>query len=129
VEFEYSGYIREHLSINLQDNDQFEPKGFPGGNPVTVMGDKFGGQGDHTGWQGRTDPLCVLRLHLGYPSRKSSRVRRLPAPLALPLNAAGSAACHAPATAGAQQPGPDQAMRSTGLSVLPASESAAAWLI
>ena len=46
VEFEYSGYIREHLSVNLQDNDQFEPKGSPGGNPVTFMGDEFGGQGE-----------------------------------------------------------------------------------
>lgn len=46
VEFEYSGYIREHLSINLQNNDQFEPKGSPGGNPVTLLGDEFGGQGE-----------------------------------------------------------------------------------
>ena len=46
VEFEYSGYVREHLSVNLQDNDQFEPKGFPGGNPTTLMGDEFGGQGE-----------------------------------------------------------------------------------
>nr|AMK59442.1 hypothetical protein RALTA_A0423 [uncultured bacterium UPO64] len=46
VEFEYSGYVREHLSVNLQDNDQFEPKGSPGGNPVTFMGDEFGGQGE-----------------------------------------------------------------------------------
>ncbi|MFP5463627.1 MAG: hypothetical protein ACLGHR_02460, partial [Gammaproteobacteria bacterium] len=46
VEFEYSGYIREHLSVNLQDNDQFEPKGSPGGNPVTFIGDEFGGQGE-----------------------------------------------------------------------------------
>ena len=46
VEFEYSGYIREHLSVNLQNNDQFEPKGSPGGNPVTFMGDEFGGQGE-----------------------------------------------------------------------------------
>ena len=46
VEFEYSGYIREHLSMNLQDSKEFEPKGSPGGNPVTLMGDDFGGAGE-----------------------------------------------------------------------------------
>jgi hypothetical protein len=39
--------VREHLSVNLQDNDQFEPKGFgPTGSPVTLTGDEFGGQGE-----------------------------------------------------------------------------------
>jgi hypothetical protein len=46
VEFEYSGYIREHLSLNLKDTKEFEPKGSPGGNPATLIGDDYGGQGE-----------------------------------------------------------------------------------
>jgi hypothetical protein len=50
VEFEYSGYVREHLSVNLQNNDQFEPDGSPSG-PIGLTGDEFGGKGELSMWR------------------------------------------------------------------------------
>jgi hypothetical protein len=49
VEFEYSGYIREHLSMNLQNSDEFEGKF----NSVTgqTYGDTVGGKGELSMWR------------------------------------------------------------------------------
>jgi hypothetical protein len=47
VEFSYSGYLREHWSVNLQNNETFEPKGFDPGAPGVAFrapGETVGGQ-------------------------------------------------------------------------------------
>ncbi|MGK2942862.1 MAG: DUF1302 family protein [Immundisolibacter sp.] len=49
VTFDYSGYIREHLSVNLQNSDEFKPTGDTSG--VFLTGEKFGGQGDLSMWR------------------------------------------------------------------------------
>lgn len=50
VDFEYSGYIREHLSVNLQNSDEFKPTGSdPSG--LFLSGKEFGGKGDLSMWR------------------------------------------------------------------------------
>lgn len=49
VEFEYSGYIREHLSLNLQNSDEFEGKFNPATG--TTYGDTVGGKGELSMWR------------------------------------------------------------------------------
>ncbi len=51
VEFEYSGYIREHLSVNLQNSDEFERKGSADAFGITQTGDTFGGKGELSMWR------------------------------------------------------------------------------
>jgi len=52
VTFDYSGYIREHLSMNLSNSNEFEAKGFvPGSNGLALFGDDFGGRGDLSMWR------------------------------------------------------------------------------
>ena len=51
VEFEYSGYIREHLSMNLQNTNEYEPKGSPDPLGLTSIGDNFGGKGELSMWR------------------------------------------------------------------------------
>ena len=47
VTFDYSGYIREHLSMNLSNSNEFMPNGFvPGSNGLALTGDELGGRGD-----------------------------------------------------------------------------------
>ncbi|MGK2940869.1 MAG: DUF1302 family protein [Immundisolibacter sp.] len=49
VTFDYSGYVREHLSINLQNSDEFKATGDTSG--LFLTGEKFGGRGDLSMWR------------------------------------------------------------------------------
>jgi hypothetical protein len=51
VTFEYSGYIREHLSVNLQDSNEYKVTGFLDPGQLTTSGEKFGGKGDLSMWR------------------------------------------------------------------------------
>ena len=51
VDFSYSGYIREHLSVNLQDSNEFEPKGFADPFGLTLSGGQQDGQGELSMWR------------------------------------------------------------------------------
>ena len=51
VTFDYSGYIREHLSVNLQDTNEYKVTGFLDPGQLTTSGEKFGGKGDLSMWR------------------------------------------------------------------------------
>jgi hypothetical protein len=51
VEFQYSGYIREHLSLNLQNSDEYEVKGFLDPGHLATFGEGMGGKGELSMWR------------------------------------------------------------------------------